>query len=597
MDPMLDEFTKFAASIGHSAPRIPIVSNLTGQIESGDIFDAQYWRDHVRNSVRFAEGVDRLVEEEVNVLIETGPAGTLIGMARRCHPEHSLAAIPSLKKGQQDATFLATAFAKAYVAGVELRWDRELDKPPRRVELPGYPLNEASYWFKPEHATTEFRDYILGLKQLTPMLGTRVAGPDSQLFQNRVSSYLPKHLGDHRVRADCVVPAAAFMDMALGVAREFFGTEEVSVESLQLPKALFLTERQKTLVTRLSGDSAARRRVEIFSRFADAEDAEAWELNASASIVRTSGSPSHLQISGDEVVATQIRELRRAQFYELVSERGLNYGPQYQVIDRLVRNEDSAFATTAIPEAVGKDLDGYMLHPSIGDGALQSMTGVVPLEENGEYCPDLYLPVAVRRLTRFAPVKGDVRYLVERTSECDGPSPDQVEADIFIADTQGKLLVALEGVRIQKISTAQREVSSDPQDWMYEVRWQPVATGQANSAEATLAEPEGEQPEEGKPETVAPNQHWLFVGPPSAFLNECQQLIAQQESLLSATLDTQSPADVTHLILSERQLKGTEACVTLDPKDAGQLRQWLTNWRSAQTANEPCQIVITHAPR
>lgn len=598
MDPMLDAFTKFAAQIGHNAPKIPIVSNVTGQIETTDIFDEQYWRDHVRQSVRFADGVDRLVEEEVNVLLETGPSGTLNGMARRCHPQHALTAIASLKKGEADEEFLATAFGKAYVAGVDLRWDRELPHEPKRTDLPSYPLNESGYWFKPEHATTEFLDFLLGLSHITPMLGTRIVGPDSMNFENRISSYTPGHLTDHRVRADCVVPAAAFMDIALAAAKEIFGSPDVSVESLQLPKALFVTEQQKTIVTRLSGDASTRKRLEVFSRVSDAEQDAPWELNATGSIVSGAVTGSGEPVSGQAVIESQIRKLVKIEFYRLVAERGLNYGTQYQVINELVRSEDSAFAVTSLPKSVLDEADKYMLHPAIGDGCLQAMTGVVPLEANGDYCPDLYLPIAVRKLTRHAPVTSDVCYLVKRTSLCDGPSPDHVEADVFIADLDGKLLISLEGVRIQKISTAQRENSDDPKDWIYQVRWQPLANAAAvvpeDNAEQSLADADlGGQPATG--------QHWLFVGAESGLTDELAHCIADAAAAGdSAATATGQPRMITHLRLSnETSDKSSEAhsgqSVDLDPADGLALREWLTNWRAARPTDDRFRIVITHA--
>lgn len=594
MDPMLDEFTRFAAQIGHDAPKIPIVSNLTGQIETTDVFDENYWRDHVRQSVRFAEGVDRLVEEEVNILIETGPAATLIGMARRCHPKYSLTPIASLKKGESDEEFLATALAKAFVSGVDLRWDRELPHAPNRTDLPSYPLNEASYWFKPEHATTWFRDFLLGLSHITPMLGTRFVGPDSMNFENRITNYLPDHLADHRVRADCVVPAAAFMDIALAAAKEIFASQDVRVETLQLPKALFVTDQQKSIITRISGDAATRKRLEVFSRDSDAAQDAPWELNATASIVSGAASVSDEPVSGEEVINTQIRQLVKREFYQLVAERGLNYGPQYQVVNELFRNHDSAFAVTSLPESVLKDANKYMLHPAIGDGCLQTMTGVVPLETNGDYCPDLYLPVAVRKLTRHAPVTGDVCYLVKRTSECDGPSPDQVEANIFIADLHGKLLVSLEGVKIQKISTAQREISDNPQDWVYQVRWQPLATAQPETISTDGTDQlaidthlNGQLPSA---------RHWLFVGDNSDLLDELAGCIRDaDDSDLSPANVIDGQQTLTHLRLSQGPSQNnSDDSLALDPSDGLAVRQWLIKWRADRPSGDRFRIVITH---
>ena len=606
MEPMLDEFTQFASGIPHQAPEIPIVSNLTGQVETDDIFDETYWRNHVRNSVQFSEGIDRLVEEQVNVMIETGPTGTLIGMARRCHPSHALVAVPSLKKNEMDDQFISSALAKAYVSGIKLRWEAAFDCDPKRVPLPSYPLNESSYWFRPEHATTEFLDFVLRLSHITPMLGQRRRGPDAMSFENRINSYLPSHLGDHRVRTDCVVPAAAFMDIALAAATHVFETDEISVESLQLPKALFLDTRQKTIITQLSGNSTTRKKLEIYSRPSDADESEAWELNAVASVAANQNTNLHPPQSGDHVIASKIRELDSTEFYELVTDRGLNYGPQYQVIDRLYRNEDSAFAETDLTEKVLAEQHEYILHPAVGDGCLQTMTGVVPLEKDGSYCPDLYLPVGVRKLTRYAPITDNVRYLAKRTSPDEGISPDQVEADIFIFDRNGQVLVALEGVRIQKVSSAQRELSNSPEDWLYHVDWQlldrqpldrqPLDRQPLDNA-STHANPQDTT--KSKPKTT---DHWLLVGHDSKFIKELEGRIQSAANDSAATTETEKAVGtITRLELSTKHTDSVSttqpsANHSVDTRDPAKVREWLHQWCSKhQQANSHFKIVISHA--
>ena len=61
MEPMLNEFEQVAATVKYSEPEIPIVLNRTGKFADFTP-DAKYWRDHLRNSVRFSESVQELVE-------------------------------------------------------------------------------------------------------------------------------------------------------------------------------------------------------------------------------------------------------------------------------------------------------------------------------------------------------------------------------------------------------------------------------------------------------------------------------------------------------------------------------------------------------
>ncbi|NYV76774.1 type I polyketide synthase, partial [Streptomyces sp. UH6] len=99
MEPMLDEFRRIAADLTFHAPRIPIVSNLTGTVAGEELLTADYWVNHVRQAVRFADGVRMLATLDATQFVELGPDGVLTSLARQCLGDGNALTVSALSKG------------------------------------------------------------------------------------------------------------------------------------------------------------------------------------------------------------------------------------------------------------------------------------------------------------------------------------------------------------------------------------------------------------------------------------------------------------------------------------------------------------------
>ncbi|MGW9434311.1 acyltransferase domain-containing protein, partial [Streptomyces decoyicus] len=149
MEPMLEEFRAVAESVSFAEPRIPVVSNVTGELATAEqLTSPDYWVRHVREAVRFADGVGWLEEHGVTRFLEMGPDGTLTAMAQLSLSAPDLHLLPAMRKDRSEVEALLTAVSHAFVLGMDVDW-RTCFPAARRVDLPTYAFQRERYWPTP----------------------------------------------------------------------------------------------------------------------------------------------------------------------------------------------------------------------------------------------------------------------------------------------------------------------------------------------------------------------------------------------------------------------------------------------------------------
>jgi len=160
MDPILKPFIDAVASVKRNAPVIPFVSNVSGNwISAEQAVDPEYWAQHLRQAVKFSEGVSTLLKEPSRILVEVGPGRTLSSLAGMCllelrkQMEGKQAVLTSMRHpGDKisDREFLLTTIGKLWINGKELDWNVFYGKNKGyRIPLPTYPFDRQRYWVEP----------------------------------------------------------------------------------------------------------------------------------------------------------------------------------------------------------------------------------------------------------------------------------------------------------------------------------------------------------------------------------------------------------------------------------------------------------------
>ncbi|HEC84909.1 MAG TPA: amino acid adenylation domain-containing protein, partial [Thioploca sp.] len=128
MAPILASFTDLVKQVRLCAPQIPYLSNVTGTwVTVEDALNYDYWANHLRHTVRFADGLQQLLKKPERILLEVGPGRTLNTLVRR-HSDKApeqvvLSSLRHPKEEQQsDVGFLLNALGKVWLAGGHLDW-------------------------------------------------------------------------------------------------------------------------------------------------------------------------------------------------------------------------------------------------------------------------------------------------------------------------------------------------------------------------------------------------------------------------------------------------------------------------------------------
>ncbi|MFG7940504.1 SDR family NAD(P)-dependent oxidoreductase [Streptomyces cacaoi] len=142
LEPMLAEFRQVAESVSYRAPRVPVLSNVTGGLAGGELATAEYWVRHVRATVRFGDCLTALTGLGVTTLVEVGPDAVLSAMARAATDAH---VVPTLRRDVPEAAALDAALGRAFVAGAPVGWD-SVFAGGVRVPLPTYAFQRERHW-------------------------------------------------------------------------------------------------------------------------------------------------------------------------------------------------------------------------------------------------------------------------------------------------------------------------------------------------------------------------------------------------------------------------------------------------------------------
>ncbi|QFR02618.1 SDR family NAD(P)-dependent oxidoreductase [Streptomyces phaeolivaceus] len=463
MDPMLEEFRQIAATLTYHEPRIGVVSNVTGKPATSDeLTSPDYWARHVREAVRFADGVAALHEQGVTVFLEAGPDGILTALAQEILDGADARLATLLRRGRGEAESVLAALGALHSAGRAVDWTALFaGSGARRVELPTYAFQREWYWPRDRGGAGDASS--LGLSGADhPLLGAFAQLPDfgGVLATGLLSLRSHPWLADHAVAGTVVVPGAALVELVVRAGDEA-GTSTVDELVVEAPLVLPETGGVRLQVSVAALDELGRRPVTVHSAPQDAGPETPWTRHVTGFL--TEQAPDAGFDLGQWPPA-QAEQVAVDGFYDRQLDTGYAYGPAFQGVRAVWTKGEEVYAEVVLPE--GQSAEGFGIHPALLDAALQT-TGLLPA--TGDPAPGTTrLPFAWNEVSLYASGATALRVRAAR-SGADGLTLD-------IADHTGAPVAGIGTLTMREVSAGQLGAAGVPaHEHLYRVSWNPVA--------------------------------------------------------------------------------------------------------------------------
>jgi acyl transferase domain-containing protein/NADP-dependent 3-hydroxy acid dehydrogenase YdfG/acyl carrier protein len=498
MDPMLGEFARVAESVEFRPPRIPVVSNVTGEGESEELCSAAYWVRHVREPVRFLDGVRWLGKQGVKRLVELGPDGVLSAMAYGCLVEDgadsagragdgmsdSVVAVPLLRGERPEVQALLGGLAEAWVHGTNVNWDALFTASgAKRVALPTYAFQRERYWLEGESVGMEDVAAIGQLATGHPLLGAAVRLADDRgwLFTGRLDLDTQPWLADHKVSGVVLLAGTAFVELALH-AGQGVGCERLVDLVLEAPLRLEAGSGVQLQVAVGEPDEEGRRPLSIHScPEAPGDellvDGGVWTRHATGTLCAAETASATEQA----ILRERVRVFDGAVWppegaegveidglYDRLADLGLDYGPAFQGLRRVWRRGEEVFAEVAVPDDQRGVAGSFGAHPVLLDAALHALAAGLPTNDE----VGVRLPFSWDGVRLYAMGASSLRVCLSTTDADTGSGG----VSLVAADEAGGLVASVESLVLQEVSREQ--LGADGRfESLFCVDWVEVAAG------------------------------------------------------------------------------------------------------------------------
>jgi pimaricinolide synthase PimS1 len=499
MDGVLAGFRAALDTVAFHEPHIPVVSNVTGEIAAtGQLTSPDYWVTHVREAVRFFDGVRTLRLNGVTEFVELGPDAVLTSMVSQALADEETdesggTSVSMLRSGRSDVQTAFAALGALHVRGVPVDWPALLPAT-GLVPLPRYPFQHRRYWLEAPASPYPLLDTAVHLVDG----GTVLTGELSAAGW----------AGDHRIRDEVVLPGTALLDMALH-AGAWVDCPTVAELTFTTPLVLPEDETVAVQIRVEAPDPRGSRPVLIHSMpGSEAGERAEWTQHAHGVLVPgQSAPPAAVEPTGTEVDLAGV--------YERLGEHGYHYGPAFQGLRAVYRDGEDRFAEVELPQRHQAEAGRFGVHPALLDAVLHVL---LPGVADPEALP--VVPFSWAGVTRHSSGATALKARVTVRGST---------ASLLVHDQDGRAVLTVDELALLPLG------GSHAPTGMHTVIWRDAAAPDTSLEPAVLHRAQVAQPEQDVPTAVKARVH--------SVLGELRAVLAEDDGRRHAFVITPGLSD------------------------------------------------------
>jgi hybrid polyketide synthase/nonribosomal peptide synthetase FtdB len=425
MDPIREALLAALEELQPRKAIIPMYSTVTGALIEGEILDANYWWNNVRQPVLFRQGIDACLSMDAyNIMVEIGPHPvTKNYLSERLMQSNTMGKyFHSLYRGEAETARIYQLLGELFTVGYDVVW-RNMFSHGCFIDLPKYPWQRHPCWIKNDN-TRKYRQ----IESNYLFLGNRCSGP-RPAWKIEINEYFFPYLFDHRLGEHMVFPGSGFVEAGLQVGSQLHQLPISLVDITFQNLLIWQPHQSQHLYTEYHPDS---QRYDVWS--ASEDETISWVKHSSGQIQLN-------DIPQQQLSLASLRERCGSNFdvsllYELFERQGLFYGNHFRAIKSLWNLGHQEILAHLVLPFNEDDETEYYIHPVLLDSAFHALMCL----ENDLTDETYYVPTRIGKIDFYEHAGREI-WVYATVHERDS---HKIREDLILFNENGQMLCRIE---------------------------------------------------------------------------------------------------------------------------------------------------------